>query len=156
LLLAKNLTLVIVIAVEALGAVALLAALGFRPGWSQAATAFVMVFTALPALLAIGNVLSVRSPWRMTFRVGGAPQGAVASAFAQIAVLGGVAAFLGITLMLSRLVFGGSPLVPLACVLVEGVASWAVWALLLDGAGASFTARRERMIDALARPEETG
>jgi len=51
----------------------------------------VSVLATIPAVLMAGNALSVRHPWRMTFKVGGTPPGALASAFTQIFVIAGMA-----------------------------------------------------------------
>lgn len=156
LMLAKNLTIVLLIAAEAMVSGLLLGLVGPRVPGIEALTALVGVFAVLPALLAVGNVLSIRSPWRMTFKVGGAPKGAIASALAQTAVLGGMAGMLALPIAGSRLYWGNSPLVPLCGIAVEGAIAWLVWLLLLDGAGESLRRRREGMIDSLARAEETG
>jgi ABC-2 type transport system permease protein len=112
------------------------------------------VLATIPAVLVAGNALSVRHPWRMTFRVGGTPPGALASAFTQIFVVAGMAALLAIPTLAGRFV-GGRPLA-LAGTVVLGVFAWAVWSLSLGRAARALTARREQLLATLAHPHETG
>ncbi len=160
LLLAKNLALVLLILVEAAAVAGMLVLTSYSVTAIDALTGTACVVATLPAILTVGNVLSVRSPWRMTFRMGGAPKGAVGSAFAQVAVLGVMALLLFVPSLLAEHLWVGPgrrpELAALAGIAFEAAAAWVVWAMLLDGAAASLVRRREHVLDALARPEETG
>ncbi|HEY0709794.1 MAG TPA: hypothetical protein VGG33_23475, partial [Polyangia bacterium] len=134
------------------------AALG-RLSWMGAASSIVTLGAAMPVILAFGNRLSVRSPWRMTFRMGGAPPGAVVSGFAQMTAMGAVAVLLAPGLFVLPMVYGHKLWVQLASLWITGTIAallWTAWALLLPRAARALETRRESIIDRLAHANETG
>jgi hypothetical protein len=112
------------------------------------------VLATIPAVLMAGNALSVRHPWRMTFRVGGTPPGALASAFTQIFVVAGMAMLLAIPILVGR--FTGLRWVALGGTALLGVVAWLAWALSLGRAARNLLRRREQLLATLAHPHETG
>jgi hypothetical protein len=159
LLLAKNLACCLVVAVTTTTCVAVALLVGPALDPLGLLTCLVTVAAALPAVLSFGNLLSVYHPWRMTFRLGGAPPGAMISAFAQLAGLGLVALVLFPPLVLLPAAFGPGASVRLgavAAIAAIAAALWTLWRLVLARAARALQARRELLIDRLARPHETG
>ncbi len=152
LVLAKNLANAAVVAVEtalALGVAALVA----RPAAADLALASLAVLGTLPVVLAAGNALSVQYPWRMTFRIGGTPPGAMTSAFVQMIVVWAMAAVLAVPSILARV---GWPLAAATVMAGMGAAAWLGWALSLPRAGRALARRQEHLLDVIARPHEAG
>jgi ABC-2 type transport system permease protein len=150
---AKNLASVTVALGATVVSLVVVRAVGGAPARDLVAPAL-SVLATIPAVLMAGNALSVRHPWRMTFRVGGTPPGALASAFTQIFVIAGMAMLLAIPTLLGRFV-GGPPLA-LAGTLGLGVLAWLAWTLSLGRAARALTARREHVLATLAHPHESG
>jgi hypothetical protein len=150
---AKNLASLTVVTVETLVSLVVVRLVGGAPIADLGAPALSVVAT-VPAVLMAGNALSVRHPWRMTFRVGGTPPGALASAFTQIFVVAGMALLLAIPTLAGRFV-GGRPLA-LGGTALLGVVAWTIWSLTLGRAARSLAARREQLLATLAHPHETG
>jgi hypothetical protein len=120
-------------------------------------TAVLSVFAALPAILVVGNHLSVRHPWRMSFRIGGAPPGAMASAFAQLLVLCGMALLLWLPILIARFAAAAgredAHLWQVAAITVITALAWLGWGLSLGGAARAFDVRREHLLGTLTREE---
>jgi hypothetical protein len=161
LLLAKNLALVALVAVMAaisLGVTAAAAGLTVE----RALTTVVSLAAALPVALTLGSFLSVYHPWRMVFRLGGAPPGAMISAFSQLAALGVVAVLLLIPMSLLPVLLANRAsdtwihVASLGATLVFAGGLWAIWWVLLGVAARALVRRRELIIDRLAKPGETG
>jgi ABC-2 type transport system permease protein len=150
---AKNLASLTVVTVETVVSLILVRLVGGAPGADLGAAALSVVAT-IPAVLMAGNALSVRHPWRMTFRVGGTPPGALASAFTQIFVVAAMAFLLAIPTLVGR--FVGGRLISLAGTALLGVLAWTVWSLSLGRAARGLSARREQLLATLAHPHETG
>jgi hypothetical protein len=122
-------------------------------------TTLATLAAALPVVLAFGNHLSVRSPWRMSFRLGGAPPGAMSSAFAQMAAVGVVALLLTPGLLLLPQYFGTGLAVRAGSLWITATLAailWSVWLMLLPRTAAALESRREMIIDRLARASEVG
>jgi hypothetical protein len=122
-------------------------------------TALASTAAALPVVLAFGNHLSIRSPWRMSFRLGGAPPGAMSSAFAQMVAVAIVGAALAPGLLLLPALYGDGTKVRLISLWITGTIAaglWTAWVLLLPGTARILEQRRETMIDRLARASEVG
>ena len=97
--------------------------------------------------------------WRMTFRMGGAPPGAMLSAFAQMGAVAVVGIVLAFPLIILPAVLGPGPLVRVASLgatLLTAAALWALWWAALGRAAAALDRRREQIVDRLARPTEAG
>jgi hypothetical protein len=159
LIVAKNLACVIVVALTAVGCLVVGLLRGPRLDLLGGLTALAMLAAALPVVLMVGNHLSIAHPWRMTFRLGGAPPGAMASAFAQMAALGAVGLVLVPPLLLLPLFFGDGLVVRLGSVAIIAAAAaglWLLWRARLARSASALEAGRERLIDRLARAEETG
>jgi predicted permease len=112
------------------------------------------VVATLPAVLIAGNELSTRHPWRMTFKVGGTPPGAMASAMVQLGVVAIMAVLLAVPVVAGRLL--GAPTLALLGTALVGVVAWTAWAFSLAPAARRLTRRQERLLDVLAHPHETG
>jgi hypothetical protein len=112
------------------------------------------VAATLPAVLIAGNELSTRHPWRMTFKIGGAPPGAMASALVQLIVVAVMAVLLAVPVVAGRLL--GAPGLALAGTAAVGVVAWAAWAWSLGPAARRLVARQEHLLHVLAHPHETG
>src|SRR5207244_4314842 len=98
-------------------------------------------------------------PWRMSFRLGGTPPGAVISACAQLGAIALVALLLLPPLLLLPAYLGSGPAVRLAsllALLALAGALWLVWRWSLGGASRRLAQHRERLIDRLGRPHEMG
>jgi ABC-2 type transport system permease protein len=149
----KNLASLTVVAVETVVSLIVVRFVGGAPLADLGAPAL-SVLATIPAVLMAGNALSVRHPWRMTFRVGGTPPGALASAFTQIFVVAGMAMLLAIPTLVGRFV-GGRPLA-LGGTALLGVMAWTAWVLSLGRAARGLSARREHLLATLAHPHETG
>ncbi len=158
LLVAKNLGAGVVVGSELAISALFLSLLGAGPGAAGLAVAAFAALAALPAILIVGNFLSVAHPWRMTFRVGGTPPGAMASALAQFAALGGMAALIAIPFLLARVLGGpGAGMKwPVLGVAVIAMLAWGTWGLLLGPAARFLTSRQEQLLAVLAHPHETG
>jgi hypothetical protein len=161
LLLAKNLALVALVALVAaicLGVAAAVAGLTVE----RALTTVASLAAALPVALTLGSFLSVYHPWRMMFRLGGAPPGAMISAFSQLAALGVVAVLLLIPMSLVPVLLASRAsdlwihAATLGATLVFAGGLWATWWVLLGVAARALVRRRELIIDRLAKPGETG
>jgi hypothetical protein len=150
---AKNLASMIVVAGATLVSLTIILVVGGAPVVDLGAPALSVAAT-IPAVLMAGNALSVRHPWRMTFRVGGTPPGALASAFTQIFVVAGMAILLAIPTVAGRFVGGRS--MALTGTALLGLVAWAAWGLSLDRAARALAARREHLLATLAHPHETG
>jgi hypothetical protein len=150
---AKNLASFTVVLGETLVSLAIVLLIGGAPLVELIAPAL-SVLATIPAVLMAGNALSVRHPWRMTFRVGGTPPGALASAFVQIFVVAGMALLLAIPTIVGW--FVGGRLVALVGTALLGVLAWLGWAFSLDRAARNLGARREPLLATLAYPHETG
>jgi hypothetical protein len=122
--------------------------------WRELVLPALSVVTALPAVLVAGNELSTRHPWRMTFRIGGTPPGAMASALLQFLVITVMAALLALPRTIGWLL--DSPSFAVAGTLALGAGAWALWAASLPGAARHLTLRQERLLQAVAYPHETG
>src|SRR6185436_11403041 len=140
---AKNLASLAVVAAETVVSLVIVLVIGRAPLADLAAPAL-SVLATVPAVLMAGNALSVRHPWRMTFRVGGTPPGALASAFTQIFVVAGMAFLLAIPTLVGRFV-GGRP-VALAGTALLGVLAWTAWSLSLGRAARNLSDRREQLL----------
>jgi hypothetical protein len=122
-------------------------------------TTLATLAAALPVVLTFGNHLSVRSPWRMSFRLGGAPPGAMSSAFAQMAAVGVVAVALAPGLLLLPAIYGdgtGVRLISLWITATIAAGLWTAWVLLLPRTARALEQRRELIIDRLAKASEVG
>lgn len=122
-------------------------------------TTLTTVFAALPIVLSLGNVLSVYHPWRMTFRLGGAPPGAMLSAFAQLAAVASVGLLLAVPMIVLPIALGpreGIRLVSIGATLALALALWSFWHLVLGFASRALHDRRSVLIDRLVRVTETG
>jgi hypothetical protein len=122
-------------------------------------TAIATMAAALPVVLTFGNRLSVRSPWRMSFRLGGAPPGAMSSAFSQMFAVAIVALALAPGLLLLPAIQGDGLGVRLASLWITATIAaglWTAWFFILPGAAAALDARRELIIDRLAKASESG
>jgi hypothetical protein len=150
---AKNLASFSVVTVETLISLVIVLVIGGAPLGDLGAPAL-SVLATVPAVLMAGNALSVRHPWRMTFRVGGTPPGALASAFTQIFVVALMAMLLAIPTLVGRFL-GGRP-VALAGTALLGVIAWTAWTLSLGRAARNLANRREHLLATLAHPHETG
>jgi hypothetical protein len=161
LLLAKNLALVALVATVTAACLGL-AALAGGMTVQDALTAVAALAAALPVALTLGTFLSVYHPWRMVFRLGGAPPGAMISAFSQMAAMGVVALLLLLPMSLLPILLANRAsdfwiaAASFAATLVFAGALWAIWWVMLGVAARALVARRERIIDRLARPGETG
>ncbi len=162
LLVAKNLASILVVAMQTVAALVILALLGGSTDANSSvvelALAGLSTAAALPAVLIVGNYLSAAHPWRMTFRVGGTPPGAMASAFAQMLVLGGMAVLLAAPFIAAWIIEGpdfryGGPLVGIG---VIAIVMWSIWVLLLGPTADFLDRHREHLIATLAHPHETG
>jgi hypothetical protein len=153
LILAKNLSSFIVVTISTTVSLAVYRLVS-HARFADLAIAALAVLATTPAVLIGGNALSVRHPWRMTFKVGGMPPGALASALSQLAVVGAVAAVMGIPALLGYAL--SLPALPFYGTTALGIISWTAWALSLSGAGDSLVARREHLLATLAHPDETG
>jgi hypothetical protein len=122
--------------------------------WTALAGPAFSVITTLPAVLMAGNELSTRHPWRMTFRIGGTPPGAMSSAITQMMVVGLTAILLALPAVAGRLL--GAPAIAIAGTAAIGVLAWTVWWRSLPGAARKLDLRRESLLTALAHPHETG
>jgi hypothetical protein len=159
LLLAKNLAITAVTALGAVVGVAVSRAVGGPIDALGAVTSFATLGAALPVVLTFGNRLSIAHPWRMTFRMGGAPPGAMLSALAQMAAIGVVGLALAPGLLVLPAVFGPSIWIRLASLGITtliAVTLWFLWSLFLMTSAQSLDQRREQLIDRLARATETG
>jgi hypothetical protein len=150
---AKNLASLTVVAVETVVSLIVVLVIGGAPLADLGAPAL-SVLATIPAVLMAGNALSVRHPWRMTFRVGGTPPGALASAFTQIFVVAAMAMLLAIPTLVGR--FVGGRTLALAGTALLGVVAWTAWTLSLGRAARGLVARREQLLATLAHPHETG
>ena len=150
---AKNLASLTVVLVETVLSLVLVRLLGGAPLADLGGAALAVVAT-IPAVLMAGNALSVRHPWRMSFRVGGTPPGALASAFTQIFVVAAMAMLLAIPTLVGR--FVGGPAVSLGGTALLGVFAWTAWTLSLRRAARSLVARQESLLGTLAHAHETG
>jgi hypothetical protein len=112
------------------------------------------VAATLPAVLIAGNELSTRHPWRMTFKVGGAPPGAMASALVQMAVVAVMALLLAVPVVAGRLL--GAPGLALLGTAAVGVLAWSAWIASLPTAARRLGRRQEQLLEVLAHPHETG
>jgi hypothetical protein len=122
-------------------------------------TAIATMAAALPVVLTFGNRLSVRSPWRMSFRLGGAPPGAMSSAFSQMFAVAVVGLALAPGLLLLPAIYGDGLGVRLASLWITATIAaglWTAWFFILPGAAAALDARRELIIDRLAKASESG
>jgi hypothetical protein len=122
-------------------------------------TAIATMAAALPVVLSFGNRLSVRSPWRMSFRLGGAPPGAMSSAFAQLFAVAVVGVALAPGLLLLPAVYGDGLGVRLGSLWITATIAaglWTAWFFVLPRAAAALDARRELIIDRLAKASESG
>jgi predicted permease len=158
LLVAKNIACATVSATSFVTCIVTSALLG-RLTWIGAGSSVATWAAALPVVLAFGNRLSVRSPWRMTFRMGGAPPGAVASGFAQMAAMGAVAVLLAPGLFVLPMVYGHKLWVQLASLWITATIAallWTAWTLLLPRAARALESHRESIIDRLAHASENG
>lgn len=159
LLLAKNLACAAMVAVAA--AIAIPLAAFMKPGLdvTAVATTLAALGAALPVVLIIGNFLSVRQPWRMSFRLGGTPPGAVISAGAQLGAVALVAFLLLPPLLILPALLGSSPAMRLGSLLAVSVLAavlWLVWRATLGGASRRLKCHRERIVDRLGRAHEMG
>lgn len=150
---AKNLASVVVVSLVTVASLVIVQ-LATHAALLDLATAALAVLATVPVVLMAGNALSVRHPWRMTFRIGGTPPGALASAFTQMGVVTGMALLLAVPTLLGRLV-GGRPLA-LGGTLGLGLVSWWIWWRSLPGAARSLVARREHLLATLGHAHETG
>ena len=158
-LLAKNLALTLLVA--AVASAGLLFTRLTGPGLDAlgVVTTLVTLAAALPVVLAFGCFLSIYHPWRMVFRLGGAPPGAMFSAFAQLAALGLVALLLFPPLVLLPILLGDHPgagVLSLAATVALAGVLWLLWWLSLGPAARALDRRREVLIDRLARATENG
>jgi hypothetical protein len=158
LLVGKNITCVLLVGAAA----AIVLPLGalMKPGLDLLGlvTTLASLATALPVILVIGNQLSLRQPWRMSFRMGGTPPGAVISACAQLAAVAIVALLIVPPLVILPLALGFKPAVRLASLGIiasTALGLWAVWRGMLPGAARRLARHRERLIDRLASAHET-
>jgi hypothetical protein len=150
---AKNLASLTVVLVETLASLVIVGLIGGAPLPDLGGAALSVVAT-IPAVLMAGNALSVRHPWRMTFKVGGTPPGALASAFTQIFVVAGMAALLAIPTLVGR--FTGRPALALGGTALLGVLAWTAWSLSLGRAARSLVRRQESLLATLAHAHESG
>jgi hypothetical protein len=159
LLQAKNLALIVLVSAMTVINLPVAAFIPARLDGPSAVTTVAMIAAALPVVLTLGNFMSIHNPWRMVFRIGGAPPGAMVAAFAQFAALGFVALLLLPGLIVIPTVMAGSPwarAASLASIAFTALVLWAVWALALGRAARTLDGRREFMIDRLARATEIG
>jgi predicted permease len=159
LLLAKNLAVTAVTVVAAAAGLCAAHAVGTSLDAMGSVTAIVTLVAALPVVLAFGNRLSISHPWRMTFRMGGAPPGAVVSAFAQMAAIAAVGVALCPGLVILPAVFGDALPIRFASLAITSALAavlWFLWTLFLSSSAQALDQGRERLIDRLARPGETG
>jgi predicted permease len=158
-LLAKNLAVTTVTVLGAVVGVTAARAVGAPIDLLAGLTAFATLAAALPVVLTFGNRLSISHPWRMTFRMGGAPPGAMLSAMAQMAALGVVGVALAPGLLVLPAVFGPTTLIRCVSlgitVLIAGTL-WFLWSLFLTTSASALDRQREHIIDRLAHPHETG
>jgi hypothetical protein len=122
--------------------------------WLDLARPALSVLASLPAVLIAGNELSTRHPWRMTFKVGGTPPGAMTSALLQFVVVALMAVLLALPRGLGWLL--DAPWLASAGTLALGALTWALWAASLPGAARRLVRRQERLLQTLAYPHETG
>jgi hypothetical protein len=161
LLLAKNLALVSLVAVVGAACVTLATVTGSMTV-ARALTTAASLAAALPVALSLGCFLSVYHPYRMAFRLGGAPPGATISVLSQFAGLGVVAVLLLIPMSLVPVLLASRAsefwiqAATLGATLVFAGGLWAIWWVLLGVAARALVRRRELIIDRLAKPGETG
>jgi hypothetical protein len=122
--------------------------------WRELAPRALSVAATLPAVLMAGNELSTRHPWRMTFKIGGTPPGAMSSAMMQFLVVAAMAVLLALPRVLAWVL--GIPALAVAGTLGLGALAWALWSLSLAGAARRLGERQQHLLDTLARPHESG
>jgi hypothetical protein len=158
-LLAKNIACAIVVGATATLCLTVASWSGTPMDFLGMLTTLVTVLAALPIVLSLGNVLSVYHPWRMTFRLGGAPPGAMLSAFAQLAGVASVGFLLAFPMIVLPVVLGsrdGIRLISIATTLAMAGVLWLFWRLVLGFASRALYERRSLLIDRLVRVTETG
>jgi ABC-2 type transport system permease protein len=159
LLLAKNLAVAGVTVFGALVGLSVSRAVGGALDALDAITALATLAAALPVVLAFGNRLSIAHPWRMTFRMGGAPPGVMLSALAQMVAIGAVGVALAPGLLLLPGIYGHSLLIRLASLGITAAMAavlWFLWSLFLTTSARELDRKHEFLIDRLAKPGETG
>jgi hypothetical protein len=122
--------------------------------WSALVRPALSVVATLPAVLIAGNELSTRHPWRMTFKIGGTPPGAMSSALLQFMVVGLMAVLMALPRGVAWLL--GEPWLASVGTVGVGVLAWALWVCSLPGAARRLVDRREHLLRALAYPHESG
>jgi hypothetical protein len=90
----------------------------------------------------------------MTFRIGGTPPGAMASALTQMMVVLATAVLLAVPAVAGSVL--GAPAITVAGTAAVGAIAWTIWWLSLPRAARKLTERRETLLAVLAHPHETG
>ena len=153
LVVAKNLAAFVVAATATAISLALVHTVRGLP-WLDLVRPALSVVATLPAVLIAGNELSTLHPWRMTFKIGGTPPGAMTSALLQFVVVALMAVLLALPRGLGWLL--DAPWIASAGTLALGVLTWTLWAASLPGAARRLVRRQERLLQTLAYPHETG